>query len=402
MPLKLSPTQIAFNARGDGTFNKPFKEQVDFFRQKLNLPTEHYDDIIKSGHDRAFMVAGVTKADLLDDFRQAIDKATAEGKSIGWFRDNFDDFVNKHGWAYNGERDWRTRIIYTTNIRVSYAAGRYAQLNDPDLLKVRPYWKYNHSDTVAHPRELHQSWDGTVLHYTDSWWRTHFCPNGYGCQCYITAVRASEYKGYPAPDDGTYTKIDRYGVTHVLPNGVDYGFDYEPGAKTDTSLRELVQDKLIRYKPAITRALSKDVNRYINATADVVGFVEQALAERSNTETLWLGFVENAEQIKQAVNEDVMGYLVLLPAQSVRHVDKSRSFDGAGQRTIKPEDFAGVMDVLSNYDSIDSGDKSITGNNTIVVWGTYNGERMRLVFEVLNGKKNRSLSLSSLVVKTNK
>jgi hypothetical protein len=402
MPLTISPTQIAFNAQGDGTFNKPFKEQVDFLRQKLNLPTEHYDDVIKSGHDRAFVVAGVTKADLLDDFRQAIDKTSAEGKSIGWFRDNFDRFVEKHGWAYNGERDWRTRVIYTTNIRASYAAGRYAQLNDPDLLKVRPYWKYNHSDTVAHPRELHQSWDGTVLHYTHSWWLTHFCPNGYGCQCYITAVRASEYKGYAAPDDGTYTKTDRYGATHILPNGVDYGFDYAPGSKTDTSLRQLVQDKLIRYPAAITRALSKDVNRYINATADIAGFAAKALAERGNTETLWLGFVENAEQIKQAVGEDVAGYLVLLPAQSVRHVEKSRSFDGDGQRAIKPDDFAGVMDVLSNYDSISSGDKSITGNNTVVVWGTYNGERIRLVFEVLNGKKNRSLSLSSLVVKTNK
>lgn len=404
MPFNISPTQIAFNARGDGTFNKPFKEAVDFIRQKLNLPTEHYDDIIQSAHDRAFMVAGVTKADLLEDFRQAIDKATAEGKSIGWFRDNFDDFVNKHGWAYNGERDWRTRIIYTTNIRTSYAAGRYAQLNDPDLLSVRPYWKYLHNDSVMHPRPLHQSWSGMVLRHDDPFWSTHFPPNGWGCRCYIQAVRPSEYKGRPEikAEGETYQKVDRYGVTHEVPKGIDYGWDYEPGAKADASLRQLVQDKLIRYKTAITRALSKDVNRYINATADIAGFAAKALAERGNTETLWLGFVENSEQIKQAVDEDVTGYLVLLPAQSVRHVDKSRSFDGDGQRAIKPEDFQGVVDVLSSYDSISSGDKSITGNNTIVVWGTYNGERVRLVFEVLHGKKNRSLSLSSLVVKTNK
>lgn len=402
MPLNISPTQIAFNAQGDGTFNKPFKEQVDFFLKKLNLPTEHYDDILKSAHDRAFMVAGAAKADLLDDFRQAIEKAIAEGKSIGWFRKEFDAIVNKHGWAYNGERDWRTRVIYTTNIRASYAAGRYAQLTDPDLLKVRPYWKRNHSDTVAHPRPLHQSWDGMVLHYTDPWLADHPCPGGWGCQCYYTAVRASEYKGYPAPDDGTYTKIDRYGVTHVLPKGIDYGWNYQPGAKTDTSLREFVQNKLIRYAPAITRALSRDVNRYINTTGDIAGFASKALSDKANTETLWLGFVENAEQIKQAVNEDVTGYLVLLPAQSVRHVEKSRAFDGGDQRSIKPEDFEGVIDVLSNYDSIALGDKSITGNNTVVVWGTYKGERMRVVFEILRGKKNRSLSLLSLVVKSGK
>ena len=48
-------------------FNTPFAEQIEFFRQKLNLPTEHWDDIMRETHDRAFVVAGAMKADLLDD-----------------------------------------------------------------------------------------------------------------------------------------------------------------------------------------------------------------------------------------------------------------------------------------------------------------------------------------------
>ena len=39
-------------------FNTPFAEQLDFFRQKLNLPSERWDDIQKAAHDRAFIVAG--------------------------------------------------------------------------------------------------------------------------------------------------------------------------------------------------------------------------------------------------------------------------------------------------------------------------------------------------------
>lgn len=399
MPLNISPTLIAFNERGDGTFNKPFKEQVDFLRQKLNLPTEHYDDILKSAHDCAFMVAGVAKADLLDDFMKTVAQCASEGKSIGWFRKNFDSIVEKHGWDYNGPHDWRTRIIYTTNMRASYAAGRYAQLTDPDLLQVRPYWKYNHSDTVAHPRELHQSWDGTVLHYTDSWWKTHFCPNGYGCQCYITAVRAKEYKGYAAPDDGTYTKIDRYGATHVLPQGVDYGWDYAPGANTDTSLRQMVQDKLIRYAPAITRALSKDVNRYINAAADIAGFVDKALADKTLRETLWLGFVENVAPIKAASGEDVTGYMVLLPSDSINHVDKSHKFDGKGQRPATADDYRQLQAVLTDGD-VKPGADAATGLKRVVVTKQIGGETFRCVFEIRPGSKNRALVLVSLVIKT--
>ncbi len=211
MPLIISPTQLAFNARGDGSFKLPFQEQIDFFKQKLNLPTEHYDDILQAAHDRAFVVAGATKADLLNDLRKAVDKAISEGKTIDWFRKEFDAIVQKHGWeGWTGSdtkagRDWRTRVIYKTNLSASYAAGRYAQLTDPDLLKSRPYWKYIHNDTVMHPRELHLAWSGMVLRYDDPWWQTHFPPNGWGCRCRVTAVTADEYHGEGGPTGDTYS-----------------------------------------------------------------------------------------------------------------------------------------------------------------------------------------------------
>jgi hypothetical protein len=276
MPLKLSPTQLAFNARGDGKFSLPFQEQIDFFRQKLNLPTEHYDDILKSAHDRAFVVAGAMKADLLNDLRGAVDKAIADGKSIQWFRKEFAGIVQQHGWeGWTGSdtkagRDWRTRVIYSTNIRASYNAGRYAQLTHPDLLKSRPYWKYIHNDTVAHPRPLHQSWSGTVLPYNDPWWQTHFTPNGWGCRCRITAVPASEYKGYPAPNDGTYIYKDRAGVDHVLPKGVDYGWDYAPGASLSRQMQGFIDNKVASLPAPLAAAFKSDVSGSLEAARDYV------------------------------------------------------------------------------------------------------------------------------------
>jgi len=257
MPLVLSPTQVAFNARGDGKFNKPFQEQVDFFQQKQNVPTERYDDILKSAHDRAFVVAGAMKADLLADLRNAVDQAIGDGKSIQWFRQNFAAIVQKHGWeGWTGSetkagRDWRTRVIYQTNLSTSYAAGRWAQLNDPDLLKRRPYWKYVHNDAVRHPRPLHVSWSGMVLKHDDPFWQTHFPQNGWGCHCRVTAVPASEYEGNQAPNDGTYIYKDRAGQEHVLPKGIDYGWDYAPGANKTTPLKDIIDQKLVRLPSSI-------------------------------------------------------------------------------------------------------------------------------------------------------
>jgi len=313
MGLQLSPTQLAFNARGDGKFNKPFAEQVAFFRQKENLPTEHWDDIIGSAHDRAFMVAGAAKADLLNDLRGAVDKSIAEGKSIKWFRQEFDAIVAKHGWqGWTGSdtqagRDWRTRVIYDANMRTSYNAGRYAQLTDPDLLQNRPYWKYIHSDLVAHPRPLHQSWHGTVLRYDHPWWKTHFTPNGFGCRCRIKAVTANEYKGHPAPDDGTYTKIDRHGVIHELPNGVDYGWDYAPGQANAALLRKVVEKQ-----EGMAAEFARANTQYLVNSGAFVSFFsgklagEFPIAALNDTDRLLLGSDSNTVLLsRQSIDEHI-------------------------------------------------------------------------------------------------
>jgi len=66
----------------------------------------------------------------------------------------------------------------------------------------------------------------------------------------VTAVRADEYNGAKAPDDGTYTAYRPRGVTSLYwPKGVDYGWDYAPGAtwKPDVaSYPEPIQEALKR------------------------------------------------------------------------------------------------------------------------------------------------------------
>lgn len=265
MPLILSPTQVAFNARGDGKFNKPFQEQVDFLKQKLNLPTRHYDDILGAAHDRAFVVAGAMKADLLTDFHNAVNRAANEGKSIHWFKKEFESIVQKHGWTgWTGSdtkagRDWRARIIYKTNLSASYAAGRWQQLNHPDLLKSRPYWKYIHNDTVAHPRPLHVSWNGLVLHHDDPWWHTHFPPNGWGCRCRVTAVGPDEYTGQSAPNGDTFTYTDDKGRTRTIPNKVGFGWDYAPGKSNLDKVVAFQQQKLENLPWQLARSNVKDL-----------------------------------------------------------------------------------------------------------------------------------------------
>lgn len=212
----------------------PFQQAIDFFREKVNLPTQHWDDLWQGMHARGFMVAGAAKNELLADLRSAVDKAISEGTTLDEFRKSFDSIVANHGWSYKGGRNWRSELIFSTNIRTAYAAGRYKQMTDPDVASYRPNWQYRHGDSVV-PRPLHLSWDGLVLPADNAWWKTHYPPNGWGCKCRAFALsdrdmrKAGKDGPDTAPDDGTYEWADRNGVVHDVPRGVDPGWDYNVG-----------------------------------------------------------------------------------------------------------------------------------------------------------------------------
>lgn len=214
----------------------PFQEAIDLFRQKVNLPTERWNDLWAGMHARAFMVAGASKDELLADLRAAVDKAISDGTTLATFRKDFDQIVAQHGWSYQGGRGWRTRVIYETNLRTAYMAGRYRQMTDPAVLAARPYWEYRHGDS-AHPRPMHLSWNGTVLPADHPWWQTHYTPNGWGCKCKVFALSGRDLarlgKTGPdtAPDNGTYDWVDKKTgvITQGIPRGIDPGWDYNVG-----------------------------------------------------------------------------------------------------------------------------------------------------------------------------
>ncbi|PRZ48339.1 phage minor head protein [Tritonibacter scottomollicae] len=229
-------------------FRKPFPEQVAAFRLRLGdlVPTARWDDITRNAHDRAFMVAGATKADLLSDIGAAVEKAIADGTGFEAFQRDFRDIVERHGWhGWTGEgtpggEAWRMRVIYRTNMRVSYQAGRFAQLREGGF----KYWVYRHGGSDD-PRPEHLALDGLILPADHPFWMIWFPPNGWGCSCRVFGARSMEAAirrgGNPAVrlPTGWNTRDPRSGT----PKGIDKGWDYAPGASAaDTILA--FRDKL--------------------------------------------------------------------------------------------------------------------------------------------------------------
>lgn len=208
-------------------------EALAHFRQKLDLPTEYFDQVLGQAHAKGFTVAGATRAELVGDLRAAVDAAIEGGESIGAFRKRFDTIVAEHGWSYKGRRGWRSRVIYDTNRRTASMAGRWAQIQRTKAR--RPYLQYlTVGDSRVRPE--HAAWNGTVLPADDEWWATHYPPNGWGCRCTIRTLsdRDLERRGLEVDQSPSVELEERVNTTSGeiygdYPKGIDTGWAYNVG-----------------------------------------------------------------------------------------------------------------------------------------------------------------------------
>jgi hypothetical protein len=229
-----------------GVFQLPFPEQIAAFRLRLGnlVPTARWDDIEGQAHDRAFMVAGAMKAELLADLAAAVDRGIAGGGTLDDFRRDFRAIVARHGWhGWTGEgtkagEAWRTRVIWRTNMATTWAAGRRAQLEAGNFA----FWVYRHGGS-REPRPQHLAWDGLALPPGHPFWATHAPPNGWGCSCKVYGARSE--KGVRRlggdPDKALPPGWDARDPRTGAPPGIDKGWAHAPGATVAGQVQQLAR-----------------------------------------------------------------------------------------------------------------------------------------------------------------
>lgn len=246
----------------------PFNEQIDYFRKKINMPTETYLDIYGEAHDYAFAVAGAHTHEIVGDFRQAVDEIIEGSGTLEDFRQRFDEIVEKHSWEYNGGRNWRSRIIYDTNLYSSYNHGRYEQ--QKALADVLPYWMYEHNDS-QHPRIQHKGWHGKVLRANDPWWDLHYPVRAYGCHCTVRALddvdlEMQGLKVENAPPIEWEERVigKRSGNPRIVrvPKGVDPSFEHPKRFVPVHKVDEILLQKLVDNEPKTAALMGEAILRH--------------------------------------------------------------------------------------------------------------------------------------------
>jgi len=176
-------------------FSLPFAEASAFFRDKLTIESSAWDELDGAAHAKAFTSAGAYHADLLGDLRKMTDKAIAGGMDIREFRQQFRPLVERYGWQLKGGgAAWRSDLIWRTNIKTAYQAGRWQQFTEGGI----EYLMYLHNDGVQNPRQNHVALSGMIYPINDPFWTVNYPPNAWGCQCRAVAAEKDEYQNAPA------------------------------------------------------------------------------------------------------------------------------------------------------------------------------------------------------------
>jgi SPP1 gp7 family putative phage head morphogenesis protein len=239
---------------------------LKFFRSKGLKTGFSWQDVWKEEHDAAFTVAKMMDVDLLKDMRDAVDKAISDGQTFSDFRKSVQPMLVDRGWWGRAEmtdpltgevRDVqlgsvrRLKTIFQTNMQMSYSAADRQRYEETK--QSAPYLMYDAVDD-SHTRPEHHAWDGTILRGDNPWWKTHTPPNGFGCRCSIIQLSGDDLRSMGRSVDAHAPPVQYYEFTNrrtgeieKMPQGVDPGFNYQPGDSRVEYLSKLLDSKVAAF-----------------------------------------------------------------------------------------------------------------------------------------------------------
>jgi len=165
-----------------------FEQAVRAFRARVPMGWDVFKALVQASHEQAFVIAGVAELDLVNEVWEALDKAVASGTTFDEFKRDVGAQLEQHWGRKNPAR---LETIFRTNVQHAYGAGTVEMLQNPVVLKRRPFWKYS---AVLDGRTtlVCEHWNGTILPADDPAWKSHQPPLHFGCRSHLLALTRTQ------------------------------------------------------------------------------------------------------------------------------------------------------------------------------------------------------------------
>jgi len=212
-----------------------YTEALRYARDKRVVLPEEFYLLDLNARQYATTVSGLAS---LDQIRTVINLSNKAIESGSTFQD-FQKAVKESGIELSPHH---LDNIFRTNIQNAYAHGIWTQQQENKA--NRPYLRYS-SLTDSRVRPSHLALNNIIRHIDDSFWLTHYVPNGFNCRCAIDAITESQAK--------------KQGITinDELPDiQPDNGWAVSP-ASYGKQLNEVLDQKIADAEPKLADELIK-------------------------------------------------------------------------------------------------------------------------------------------------
>jgi hypothetical protein len=162
-----------------------FDSAVEWFKARLPVTTEKLSTMGDKGRDRAFWITGVAQLDVVADVHKSILDAIKKGTPFEEWQKAIGPKLTE---AWGKRNAYKAETVYRNCTQQSYIAGRLAQLRDPAVLKLRPFWKYIAIDDGRCPTGICPLCNGVILEPDQPWWSGHTPQLHHACRCRIDSL----------------------------------------------------------------------------------------------------------------------------------------------------------------------------------------------------------------------
>lgn len=170
-----------------------FAEAIAAFRRRDPITDDELAVLTEAERERAFWVAGVADADLVQQVYDEIDRAISDGTTLDDFKAAVGEKLED---AWGAADAPRIETVFRTNVMGAQSAGRNTVMTDPVVLQARPYWRYDRMSGADHshdePGHICGQMDGVIRPADDPIWQKAHPPMHHRCGCVLTPLSRSD------------------------------------------------------------------------------------------------------------------------------------------------------------------------------------------------------------------
>jgi len=175
---------------------RPFTEAAEAFGRKVALPSDVFEQLPAAARRRAFRIAGVNRAAVIQRARRIIERAIRNGTPYARVRRELQQLFAKESLPV--PQLHRLQTLFRQNCLAAYSDQRRKVLDEPLIKSVFRFRQYltvgNGRAGTNNVRDTHAALHGKVFAADDPFWDTFTPPWEWGCRCYFVALTAGQVK----------------------------------------------------------------------------------------------------------------------------------------------------------------------------------------------------------------